>query len=270
MNRLRVLVPLVVLLLAAAPVGANVALVNRDLVVLIVASSGGSAQVGAGVVIGRGGGLTILTAGHVVPEGFLAAVRSPDGVPLEVQSIERIPGHDLALLYTAARAAPVRVAVHARPTSGEALFLWGHPRGKPFILARAIVVDVDPKFDREPAGRFTIACPTCDMGDSGAGVFNERGGLLGILTAAIVDPDGHRLGVWFVEPVDAAVRPAGRANQNAAAASATTVDDHASTVIVPNRPDSTPSNALPSGAPPRNASEKMALARPRCASPASC
>jgi S1-C subfamily serine protease len=185
----------------AAPAAANVALDERSLSVLITTASGEGMMVGAGVVFGRAGDLTILTAAHVLKESSMPEVRSPEGTRFEVRSIEKIPGHDLALIHTAAPLAPFKVAAPGRPVAGETFFLWGHPRGKAFTLARGMVLDVDPQLAIVPERGFTVACPACDIGDSGAGVFDERGGLLGILTAAVVNADGHKIGVWAVEPI---------------------------------------------------------------------
>jgi S1-C subfamily serine protease len=203
MKRPFVSIALALLVLVATPAVANVALDDRDLTVVITTGVGDATAIGAGVVIRREDGLAILTAAHVLADGKLPEVRSADGLRFAVRSIERIPGHDLALIYADPPPTPQHVAVAGRPAIGEPLVLWGHPLGKPFILAHAMVLDVDVKFATGPADRFTIACPTCDIGDSGAGVFDERGTLIGILTAAIVDGEHHRIGVWIVEALNA-------------------------------------------------------------------
>jgi len=201
---------LVVVMLAASRAAANVALDDRALTVLITTPTAEGTMVGAGVVFGRGGDLTILTAAHVLKESSMPEVRSPAGLRFDVRSIERIPGHDLALIHAATPTEPYRVAVTGRPETGESLFVWGHPRGRPFTLARGMVLDLDPKLEIVPEKRFTIACPTCDIGDSGAGVFDERGDLLGILVSAIVNGDGRKIGVWIVEPLDPATQAVAR------------------------------------------------------------
>jgi S1-C subfamily serine protease len=193
---------LALLVLGAAPAAAHVALDDRDLTVVITTGVGDATAIGAGVVIRRNDGLAILTAAHVLAEGAQPQVRTADGLRLLVRSIERIPGHDLALIYASAPLAPLRVAVAGRPAIGEPLVLWGHPLGKPFTLAHAMVLDLAVRFGDGSPDRLTIACPTCDTGDSGAGVFDEGGSLVGILTAAIVDGDRHRIGVWLVESLD--------------------------------------------------------------------
>ncbi len=190
------------MLSAAMPAAANVALDDRELTVIITSGVGDGTAIGAGVVIRREDGLAILTAAHVLADGVLPEIRTADGLRFGVRSIERIPGHDLALIHASAPLAPLHVASAGHPAIGEALVLWGHPLGKTFTLAHAMVLDLDVRFGDAAADRFTIACPTCDTGDSGAGVFNERGSLVGILTAAIVDGDRHRIGVWLVESLD--------------------------------------------------------------------
>jgi S1-C subfamily serine protease len=237
----RIVLGFALLLASALPAGADVTLVNRDLTVLIASTSGRTTIVGAGVVIDRDPGPVVATAAHLLPEGASTTVYAPDGTPLRVRSIERVPGHDLAIVRTQAQRVQTRVAVLGRVLAGVNAFLWGHPQGKPYILARAMVVDVEPQFVVPADGRFTIACPTCDLGDSGAAVFDEHGALLGILTGAVVDPAGHRLGVWIAEPASAIARP-GNANQNTSAASAANAPDPLSAAALPNRSASTPSS----------------------------
>jgi S1-C subfamily serine protease len=158
-------------------------------------------MIGAGVVVRGLPDVTVLTAAHLLKESANPVVSSPDGLQFEVRSIERIPGHDLALIHVAPPPATFRVAVRGRPVAGESLAVLGHPRGKGYVMARGMVLDIDPQIAIVPDQGFIIACPSCDLGDSGAGVWDDRGVLVGILVAAIVNADGHKLGVWTVESI---------------------------------------------------------------------
>ena len=190
---------MVVALVLVAPAAADVTLDGRELTVLITTSSTEGTMIGAGVVFGRSADLTVLTAAHVLKESSMPVLRTRDGRQIEVRSIEKVPGHDLALIHITPPEAPFRSAVPGRPVAGESLTVWGHPRGRAFTRSRGMVLDIDPQLAIVPDRGFTIACPSCDIGDSGAGVFDERGNLLGILVSAMVNAGGHKIGVWAVE-----------------------------------------------------------------------
>ena len=190
---------------APAAVRADTAQAGRDVTVLVVGTDATRVVVGAGVLIGGGPELTIVTAAHVLRAGYAPAVRSADGVPLAIRSIEAIPGHDLALIRTAAPPLGLwRVAALGPLVApGAPVFLWGHPAGRIYTLARGTVADPAPDLGPGPAGRFTIACASCDHGDSGAGVFDTHGVLLGILTDLVLDASGERTGLAVIEPAGA-------------------------------------------------------------------
>ena len=130
---------------ALAPAAADVTLDGRELTVMIATPSGDGTMIGAGVVFGRPADLTVLTAAHVLKESSIPVVSTPEGRQFEVRSIEKIPGHDLALIHVVPPSAPFRVAVAGRPVAGEPLAVWGHPRGRAFTLSRGMVLDTDPR-----------------------------------------------------------------------------------------------------------------------------
>jgi S1-C subfamily serine protease len=199
MNWRTALTSLVAVFAVAAPAAADVALDERDLTVMITTDSRDGAMIGAGVVFGRPADVTILTAAHVLKESSLPVLRTREGLQIAVRSIEKIPGHDLALIHVVPPLAPMRSAVPGRPVAGQTLTVWGHPRGRAFTPSNGMVLDVDPQLPIVPDQGFTIACPACDIGDSGAGVFDSKGNLLGILVSAVVNANGHKIGVWAVE-----------------------------------------------------------------------
>jgi hypothetical protein len=151
----------------------------------------GSAQFGAGEIVGRGpdGTLLVLTARHVV-NGLNAAPRiylhddvpsgswvqrffSPDG-GRSAQIVAVAHKSDLALLafvpepddrYAVARFAS------ANPGAGTVV---GAPYGAAWTTSRFSLVEA-------PAGRLIVRCAQCGPGDSGGGVFDAGGHLAGIL-----------------------------------------------------------------------------------------
>lgn len=170
---------------------------DADETVIVYAPNGRETNIGAGVIVGmRGDALIIATAAHVITDGALR-VQLDSGAVLNVVDVERIPQFDLAMLETSAFQGTIATAALAAPSDGEKVHVWGHRLTQPFVESEASVIDVDPALPEGPAdGRFAIECETCDHGDSGAGIFDSRGRLLGILEGARRDEHGN---IVFVE-----------------------------------------------------------------------
>lgn len=145
------------------------------------------ANIGGGVVVGRDGDiLTLATAAHVLQDG--AAIRILDTSRqgyYAVVEVRRLPEFDLALVRVRAQPQSPRPVAMATAAPGDKVWVWGHPDGGFWSLATGVVTAVDAKLpSRNDAPRITIACDACAHGDSGSGVFNAKGELLGILTAS--------------------------------------------------------------------------------------
>ena len=175
--------------------------VDESETVVVRTADDQSARIGAGVIVGRDGGhLLIATAAHVL--GAAApTVRLSCGDVLAAAKVERIPGFDLALIETVSYAGHASVAVAGTPALGEAVHVWGHRLDRDYVESSASIVDLDPPLpEGAPNGRFAIVCASCDHGDSGAGVFDDNGRLLGILEGARRDQFG-RIAFVQIEPI---------------------------------------------------------------------
>ncbi|HET9341837.1 MAG TPA: serine protease [Candidatus Eremiobacteraceae bacterium] len=170
---------------------------NADETVIVYAARGAVTNIGAGVIVGQqGGALVIATAAHVIANA-IPRVQLDSGAMLNVVEIDRIEGFDLAVLKTSAYDGRPSLAAFGQPSPGEDVHVWGHRLTQRYVESQASVSDLDPTLPEGPAdGRFGIDCESCDHGDSGAGVFDARGRLLGILEGARRDQFGD---IVFVE-----------------------------------------------------------------------
>ena len=102
-------------------------------------------------------------------------------------------GSDLALIT--ARILDRRrfdVAPLGRARREGAVYLCGHPASGYWRYADATVLDPSPNLpDGSGVDGFTIACEACERGDSGSGILDSSGALLGVMTAAWRDSSGR-------------------------------------------------------------------------------
>ena len=185
---------------------------DEEETVIIRCADGQSVRIGAGVVVGRNGGrLLVATAAHLLgPDAMTVELSS--GVVLGVTKIERVAGFDLALIETTWYDGFAAAAITAMPTLGEAVHVWGHRLRRAYVESRASIIDLDPALPEGAAdGRFAIDCTDCDHGDSGGGVFDESGRLLGILEGARRDQFGTIIFVQVepIQPLQAELRTFG-------------------------------------------------------------
>ncbi len=164
-------------------------------------------HVGAGVIIRASGSLTIVTAAHVVRDAKSITIQTAAGTHLDVVgSTVFVPGHDLALVRTTLPEDGLHVATPDDQVADNApLYVWGHPHSKPFVLSEAHFLTENIK---NAPGLFAITCPTCAVGDSGGGVFDQRGHLLGIVSKSAEDV-GSITGIVVAEPIGPALTAAG-------------------------------------------------------------
>lgn len=163
-----------------------------------------SQAVGAGVIIAVSPNVIVLTARHLAGRKNLA-LHTYSGEDLRIVAEYEVADRDLALIVasgpcTGCEAAETADAV----TIGEPIHVWGNPQGRPYTLSAGSVVDLHPNLPGFATnGRFALACDTCDVGDSGAGVFDQRGRLLGIVTEGWDGLSGTRKRV-IAEPANQA------------------------------------------------------------------
>jgi S1-C subfamily serine protease len=206
----RVLIAALVLALGAPcpALAGDTTLATQPQTVLVGAQLGPSQfHVGAGVIIRANGSLTIVTAAHVVRDAKSITIQTYAGTKLDVVgSTVFIPGHDLALLRTALPEDGLHVATPDDTVVDNApLYVWGHPHSKPFVLSEARFLTDKIK---DGPGLFAITCPSCAVGDSGGGVFDQRGHLLGIVSQSVADV-GSITGIVIAEPIGPALTAAG-------------------------------------------------------------
>lgn len=181
----------------------------QTFVVEVCTSDRHAAAIGGAVVVARTGDvLTLATAEHIVAQkGTLRVLDSSRQGFYEILGIRSIDAYDVALLRVRAQAFPAEPVEPAAAVAGEAVHVWGHTGDAFWQLATGSVRDPAA----QPSGiagapRITIACSSCSYGDSGSGVFDDRGRLLGILTRAWSAKSGGPVLFIEVEPASLIVQ----------------------------------------------------------------
>jgi len=151
--------------------------------VVILADSGSVHGIGAGTIVGVDGAhVRIVTAKHVATFGSLR-VRLDDGTQFPAHVFALSTNHDLAVVEAdldPTIAATLHAAPIAQPRSNEPVYAWGSGNDGP-AYEPAATLRVDAAMpDGAANGRYALACNLCHRGDSGAGIFDRRGELVGV------------------------------------------------------------------------------------------
>lgn len=177
---------------------------RQTFVVEVCASESHASAIGSAVVVGRDGDvLTLATAAHVVSQkGTLRILDASRHAYYAVVHVHLLSDYDLALIRVRAQNSfPAAPASFAQPVAGEAVWIWGHTGSGFWELARGHVRETDAKIPGVfGSPRITIDCAACSYGDSGSGVFDAQGNLLGILTRAWSKANGGPVLFIEVEP----------------------------------------------------------------------
>ncbi|HKU68053.1 MAG TPA: serine protease [Candidatus Baltobacteraceae bacterium] len=174
-----------IVLIAAAPADQSR---RQTFVVQVCDGAGHASAIGAGVVVARDADtLTLATAAHVIEQHGTPRILDQSRTSYyEVLGVQTVPDYDLALVRVRAHADfDVAPPAPALPENGEPVWIWGHTGTGFWRLATGTVRDAVAQIPGTSGGsRITIECETCSHGDSGSGVFDAQGRLLGILTRA--------------------------------------------------------------------------------------
>jgi len=141
----------------------------------------GGTGIGAGVIIARSSyGAVALTACHVVTtrEDEHLQISYSDGSNAGFADAACLPHLDLAIVHLTRVDAAAAVATIAPLRDEPALTVLGHPGGNLYqtsVLHGAALDANDTSLDA-----FASECTTCMVGDSGGGVWDASGDLVGI------------------------------------------------------------------------------------------
>jgi Trypsin-like peptidase domain len=163
-----------------------------------------SEAVGAGVILAVSPNVIVLTAGHLAARKNLA-LWTFAGEQLRIVAEYRVADRDLALIVASGACKGCEAAETADAIlAGAPVHVWGNPLGRRYVKSSGTIADLHPVIPGFATnGRFALACDGCDVGDSGGGVFDQRGRLLGVVTEGwdggkgpkrvIAEPANHAL-----------------------------------------------------------------------------
>lgn len=175
------LVALGLTVVAAAPSSAAERL--ADGAITIRASGATMDGIGSGTIVARDGTtIRILTANHVATFGSLT-IRFDDGTRVAGHLASTLPDRDLAIVEAevpAALAQTLHVATLAEPRAEAPVHVWGSGLNGPAYEPGAVTQVGAELPDGAPRGRYALACELCHEGDSGGGVFDDQGRLVGV------------------------------------------------------------------------------------------
>ena len=160
-----------------------------------------SEGIGSAVVIGPGG--LLLTNAHVIDDGVAVHVRTMDGRDVETTVIGRDPEADLALLRCsdASGLVPVVFGDSAATPVGTFVVAIGNPYGLHHSVSFGILSAKARGLD-DSGLEFLQTDAAVNPGNSGGGLFDLDGRLLGV-TSTIFSPSGSvNVGLNFAIPVN--------------------------------------------------------------------
>lgn len=180
---------------------------DRETVVITGNTPGEGPSIGAGVIIGNNGGMVrILTAGHIADMTDLQVtfyggeVETPARAEYDVNS-------DIGIVYVRVMYGyPIAPIATALPVPGAHVTVVGHPLGNLYAHSDASVLGY---YGVAPILTPVLDCDTCQHGDSGGGVFDANGSLVGVisskaqvrLTGGPYPPRGALVMGWFPDPL---------------------------------------------------------------------
>ncbi|GAC1300319.1 MAG: hypothetical protein NVSMB19_06690 [Vulcanimicrobiaceae bacterium] len=162
---------------------ANAADRFADGAITIRASGATMDGIGSGTIVARSGTtIRVLTAKHVATFGALT-IKFDDGTRVSAHLLSAMPGRDLAIIEAdvpAALAPSLHAATLAAPRAQDAVHVWGSGLDGPGFEPGAVGSPGAELPDGAARGRYALACELCHEGDSGGGVFDGQGRLVGV------------------------------------------------------------------------------------------
>jgi hypothetical protein len=172
---------------------------SRGDTVIVIAMSAHLQGTGAGtVVLVSGEHVRIVTAKHVAEFGSLSVRFAEEGdVPARIVAL--IPNQDVAVIEAVmppSEAARLQAAKLGTARPRETVVVRGaQPDGRPDVEAAAVERTDEPMPGAVTRGGYGLACDLCHHGDSGAGVFNAAGALIGVYIGFWTYDSGERVGL---------------------------------------------------------------------------
>jgi len=175
----------------------------------------GDTGFGSGVVVSRDG--YIITNFHVIENQGSFAIGFPDrSLSNNARLVAQQPDRDLALLkIDATELIPVQLGDASQVRQGETIVVIGHPEGLIDTVSSGILTG----FETSGTGMFDFADnplqdgtrlfqtdAAASSGNSGGGMFNDRGELIGIMTSQFLSGQNLNFGIP-VNYVDDFIRP---------------------------------------------------------------
>lgn len=190
---------LAALALATCTLGPAAAATRLDEGAVVIRASGATSDgIGAGTVVELSGTtVRIITAKHIAVFGELT-VCFDGGERAAARVVETLAGRDLAVVEAevpAALAATLHAAPIVEASSQTAVHVWGSGYDGPAFEPGAVASVGARLPDGAPRGRFALDCALCHEGDSGGGVFDDRGRLVGVYIGYFGDASSPRVSV---------------------------------------------------------------------------
>lgn len=158
-------------------------LVDKTLPAIVELRPGFASWMGAGVLISEDG--WIMTAGHVVKDQEVMIATMRDGVKYMTTLIITDPNNDIVVLKIDIENAPHVKMSGTYPRLGEFVYTIGHPLGIFYSVTAGVVSNV--YVDKPPFGTGLIQTDAeLTHGNSGGGLFNMDGYLIGVVVGGTV------------------------------------------------------------------------------------
>ncbi len=155
-------------------------LVTKTLPAVVELRPGFNRWMGAGVLVSADG--WILTARHLVKDQEVMVATMVDGVKYMSTTIIVDPNSDIAILKIDVEEAPYVRLCRGYPQLGEYVFVIGHPLGMLNTISLGVVSNLHRDMPRYGSD-LIMTDAEVTWGNSGGGLFDMEGCLLGIVVA---------------------------------------------------------------------------------------